>query len=97
FATDVVRHARRGEEVAFIGRVDEDPPADLSPALEANRSYAPVILGDAAVAIEPLPLDELDLGLNEHRPIDRGRDLRLERPHRVRVAIDAAPAPIRLR
>ena len=57
---DRIGDARRGHEIAFVGRVDEHPAGVAAAAEHGDRGDARAVLPHAAGAVQPLAAVDLD-------------------------------------
>src|SRR5690606_38783862 len=93
-ATDRVADARGREQVALVGRVDEDPAARSAAADGRDRRDAVAVLLHAAVALQPVAAPDREPGYFDE-PLERGLgDVRLERPRGVVAVVVAAAAEL---
>jgi hypothetical protein len=87
-AADVIIHARRRHEVAFVGGVDEHPSRVGAAAHRANRRDSRAVARDPARAVQPLVAHDRDLMLAHELLEHRLGHVRLEHPHRPVLAVD---------
>jgi len=92
--SDHVLHAGLGHQVALVGRVDEDAPAETPAGLHRDRLNPRAGLRHARLEIEALSAHDLHLGLPQEVVEDLLGHLRLEEEHHVLLRIVLVAAEV---